>query len=256
ACDVHKSENPEVLIDLGTNGELSLGSRHGIVSCATAAGPVFEGANIFFGMPALPGAISEVWEEGDRLAYNTIGDAEPKGICGTGLIDAVAYMLRKGLVDETGYLLEASECPEHAAWLGQENSGSVFYLTADHRIYITQRDIRNIQLGKSAVYSGLMVLLDEAGLDLQGVTKLFIAGGFGKKLNLESAATVGIIPRAWLDRAVAVGNSSVEGASAALLSAEARQDMLALWDITKYIELSITARFNDYFVENMMFPEA
>lgn len=255
ATDMHKAEYKQVLVDLGTNGELSLGNKDGIIACATAAGPVFEGANIYFGMPALPGAISSAWSEDGHLAFETIGGVAPKGVCGTGLVDIAAYMYKNGIFDATGYLLDAEDCPEHAAWLGVENGLNVFYLTEDKSLYITQRDIRNIQLGKSAVYSGIMVLMDAAGLGLEDIHRLDIAGGFGKHINLESAATLGIIPASWLDRAYAVGNSSVEGASAALLSADARADMMGLWDLAEYIELSTSARFNEFFIENMMFPE-
>ncbi|MDR2957155.1 MAG: ASKHA domain-containing protein, partial [Coriobacteriales bacterium] len=255
ASNMHTAETKQVLVDLGTNGELSLGDKHGIIACATAAGPVFEGANIHFGMPALPGAISSAWSEDGHLGYETIGDIAPKGVCGTGLVDIAAYMYTAGIFDATGRLVDADECPEQADWLGKENGMNVFYLTEDKSLYITQRDIRNIQLGKSAVFSGIMVLLFEAGLGLDDVSSLDIAGGFGKYINLESAATLGVIPGAWLDRAHAIGNSSVEGASAALLSSQARADMMRLLDTTEYIELSLSSKFNEYFVENMMFPE-
>ena len=255
ASDMHTAEGKQMLIDLGTNGELALGDKHGIIACATAAGPVFEGANIHFGMPALPGAISQVWEENGELKLDVIGGIAPKGLCGTGIIDVAAYMYRNGIFDETGYLLEADECPAFANRLGEEDGATVFYLTEDKSIYMTQRDIRNIQLGKSAVYSGIMVLLDSAGIGLDDVTRLDIAGGFGKYINKESAATLGLIPKEWLDRANSIGNSSVEGASAALLSADARKALTELYDLADYIELSTSPAFNEYFVDNMMFPE-
>ncbi|MCL2631540.1 MAG: ASKHA domain-containing protein [Coriobacteriia bacterium] len=254
ASDMHTAEDKQVLIDLGTNGELALGDKNGIIACATAAGPVFEGANIHFGMPALPGAISQAWEEDGQLMFSVIGGVAPKGLCGTGIIDIAAYMYLNGIFDETGYLLDADECPEFADKLGEENGMPVFYLTEDKSIYMTQKDIRNIQLGKSAVYSGIMVLLDAAEIGLDDVARLDIAGGFGKYINKDSAAILGLIPKEWLDRTRAIGNSSVEGASAALLSSEARADLLSLHDLADYIELSVSAKFNEYFVDNMMFP--
>lgn len=255
ATGMHTAEAKQVLVDLGTNGELALGDKTGITACATAAGPVFEGANIYFGMPALPGAISEAWDEDGRLAYSTIGDVEAKGLCGTGIIDIAAFLIKNGIVDATGYMQDADDCPAYADRLGEEGGMTVFYINDDKSLFITQRDIRNIQLGKSAVYSGIMVLLHEAGLGLDDVARLDIAGGFGKYINLDSAATVGIIPAKWLDRAKAVGNSSVEGASAALLSEAARADMLGLEQMTEYIELSTSPKFNEFFVDYMMFPE-
>ena len=255
ATNMHTAEAKQVLIDLGTNGELALGDKTGITACATAAGPVFEGANIYFGMPALPGAISAAWDENGQLAFETIGGVEPKGLCGTGIIDIAAFLIKNGIVDSTGYMLDADDCPAYADRLGEDNGMTIFYITDDKSLFITQRDIRNIQLGKSAVYSGIMVLLDEAGLGLDDVARLDIAGGFGKYINLQSAAIVGIIPAEWLDRATSVGNTSAEGASAALLSTAARADMMALWDMTEYIELSTSPRFNEFFVDYMMFPE-
>jgi uncharacterized 2Fe-2S/4Fe-4S cluster protein (DUF4445 family) len=255
ATGMHTAEAKQVLVDLGTNGELALGDKTGITACATAAGPVFEGANIYFGMPALPGAISAAWDEDGQLSFDVIGGVAPKGLCGTGIVDIAAFLIKNGIVDSTGYMLDADDCPAYAERLGEENGMAVFYITDDRGIYITQRDIRNIQLGKSAVYSGIMVLLHEAGLGLDDVARLDIAGGFGRYINLDSAATIGIIPAKWLDRANAVGNSSVKGASAALLSDAARQDMLGLDDMTEYIELSTSAKFNEFFVDYMMFPE-
>jgi uncharacterized 2Fe-2S/4Fe-4S cluster protein (DUF4445 family) len=255
ASSMHTADRIQVLIDLGTNGELALGSKNGIIACATAAGPVFEGANIHFGMPAMPGAISVAREENGVLVFEVIGGIEPRGLCGTGIIDVAAWMYKHGIFDETGYLLDADECPQYADRLGEENGMAVFYLTEDKSIYLTQKDIRNIQLGKSAVYSGLMVLLDAAGIGLDDVARLDLAGGFGKYINKESAAIIGVIPKAWLDRAFSIGNSSAEGASAALLSTQARNDLTAIDDLTRYIELSTSPKFNEFFVEYMMFPE-
>ncbi|MCL2136313.1 MAG: ASKHA domain-containing protein [Coriobacteriia bacterium] len=255
ASDMHKAERKQVLIDLGTNGEMALGDKNGIIACATAAGPVFEGANIHFGMAALPGAISVAWEEDGVLKFDTIGGAEPKGLCGTGIIDIAACLYKNGIFDETGYLYSADECPKYADRLGEEDGVSVFYLTEDKSLYLTQKDIRNIQLGISAVYSGLMVLLDTAGIGIDDIDHLDIAGGFGKYINKESAAILGLFPKAWLDRTNSIGNSSVEGASAVLLSSAARNDTQNIHDLAEYIELSLSPKFNEYFVENMMFPE-
>jgi len=176
ATNMHTAEAKQVLIDLGTNGELALGDKTGITACATAAGPVFEGANIYFGMPALPGAISAAWDENGQLAFETIGGVEPKGLCGTGIIDIAAFLIKNGIVDSTGYMLDADDCPAYADRLGEDNGMTIFYITDDKSLFITQRDIRNIQLGKSAVYSGIMVLLDEAGLGLDDVARYVQCG--------------------------------------------------------------------------------
>ncbi|MDR1422755.1 MAG: ASKHA domain-containing protein [Coriobacteriales bacterium] len=260
ACGVHTSERPQLLIDLGTNGEMAIGSKADIVSCATAAGPVFEGANIRFGMPALPGAINAARELDGILEIETIGNKTPVGICGTGLIDLIAILLRRGIIENTGRLLSAEKAaniPDLPTTLlnrlGTEGGFSVFYLTEDRSVYLTQVDIRNVQLAKSAIFSGVLVLLEDLGLSTSDLDALFIAGGFGRRLDLTNAATVGLFPFELLDRAQAVGNTSIEGASAALISTQAREELSELTRQCRYVELSTSTSFNRFFTEYMIF---
>lgn len=253
ACGIGEG-GTRLFLDLGTNGEMALSVGERIVCCATAAGPVFEGANIHFGMPASPGAISGVTFEDGKVRTNVIGDVAPIGVCGTGVIDAVALMVRLGVVDETGYLLGADELEGLIAeYAGREGDRNVFYLVDDHSVYITQDDVRSLQLAKAAVCGGIMTMLDAAGIGVSDIESLEIAGGFGAYLNLDSAAAIGLFPEELLPLASSVGNTSGEGATSLLLSSAARARESAIVEQCTYLELSTSAEFNDFYIEMMEF---
>jgi len=245
-------EGISLLIDVGTNGEMVLCVNGKMLCCATAAGPAFEGAEIQCGAPAQPGAISQVNVEGRELKLTTIGGEDPTCICGSGLIDALAVMLKLGAVDETGRLLddEESEAPEFLIELDDDDA---FALTGDGIVYITQQDIRKLQLAKGAVAAGIGVLLEEAGIKAEQVQSLMLAGGFGSKMNPITAAAIGLIPQQMLPVTKAVGNAAGEGAVAALLSLNARKRLDEIKRNMTYIELSTHKGFTDRFVEEMMF---
>jgi uncharacterized 2Fe-2S/4Fe-4S cluster protein (DUF4445 family) len=186
---------------------------------------------------------------------HVIGGDEPVGICGSGLVDAMAFLLRHGIVDASGLLLDSDEVPApYAAHLGTEAGVNAFYLNASHTIYLTQKDVRNLQLAKSAICSGIYTLLEESGTALASVARLSVAGGFGQFLNLASAAAIGLFPRELLNRAQSVGNTAIEGASAALLSSSARSELAEITMNCRYLELSTSPAFNGYFMDLMMFP--
>ena len=261
ACALDKG-GTRLFMDLGTNGEMALAVDDRIVCCATAAGPVFEGANIRFGMPASPGAISKVAFEDGAVKTQVIGDVSPIGICGTGIIDAVALMVRLGVVDETGYLLEADEldgpddiCSSVARYMGCENDRNVFYLTEDKSVYVTQDDVRSLQLAKAAVCGGVLTMADAAGIEISSIESLEIAGGFGAYLNLESAAAIGLFPAELLPFASSVGNTSGEGATALMLSSAARAREAEIVEECTYLELSVSAEFNEYYIQMMEFDQ-
>lgn len=243
-----------LFLDLGTNGEMALFANGRIKCCATAAGPVFEGANIHLGMPAMPGAISKVCYEDGHVTVRTVADAAPIGICGTGVIDAVALMVRLGVVDETGRLLESDELDEPLAGLvGREGDSNAFYLTPDRSVYITQGDVRNVQLAKAAVCAGVLTLEDAAGIEVSDIESLEIAGGFGAYLDLESAAAIGLFPAELLPRATSVGNTAAEGAAALLVTGAARAREAELAEKCDYLELSTSAEFNGFYIGAMGF---
>lgn len=253
ACELDE-RGTRLFLDLGTNGEMALAANGKIWCCATAAGPVFEGANVHFGMPASPGAISKVSFADGELKTDVVGDVAPIGVCGTGIIDAVACMVRLGIVDDTGYLLGADELEEPLSSLvGRENESNVFYLTRDRSIYITQSDVRSLQLAKAAVCAGILTMVDAAGIRVSDIAQLEIAGGFGAYLNLDSAARIGLFPAQLLPCASSVGNTSGEGATALLVSSEARRREDAIVDTCNYLELSTSSKFNDFYIEMMEF---
>ena len=248
---------PCLFIDLGTNGEMALSRDGRIVACATAAGPVFEGANITFGMPAASGAISQVAVAGPgELSISVIDNGMAIGVCGTGIVDAVAAMLDADVVDETGYLKDVDEVDEPwAPFIGQEQGQRVFYLTDDHAVYITQNDVRNVQLAKAAVCGGVRTMLEARKMTTDQIESVEIAGGFGRYLSVRSAARIGLFPPELADRAASVGNTSAEGASMMLLSEEERTRAQTIAKQCAYLELSTSAAFNGYYVDEMEFPE-
>lgn len=247
---------PALLIDVGTNGEMALGCRDKFVCCSTAAGPALEGAQIRFGMTAAPGAVSEVRCEDGKVVCSVIGGGKAVGLCGSGLIDAVAVMLELGVIDETGRMLdmEDDDVPDKAApYLFQMDGEPAFRLTG--QVSVTQSDVRMLQLAKGAIAAGIRVLLDSYGADFGQIGVLLLAGGFGSYIRPESAARIGLIPAELLGVTRAIGNAAAQGALEALVSEEARARLSNLQKAMDYRELSGLPQFNDAYMEAMMFPE-
>jgi uncharacterized 2Fe-2S/4Fe-4S cluster protein (DUF4445 family) len=226
-----------LLVDIGTNGEMALAARGGLWCCSTAAGPAFEGAEISAGMPALPGAIEDVWVDGDHLGYSTIGHVRPKGLCGTGLIGTVDALLDLGVIDETGAM------PAKSVEVG------------DSKISLTQADVRKLQLAKAAVAAGIDTLLNEAGLQAEEVAALHLAGGFGSYLQPRPAAGIGLIPLALADKADPAGNTALTGAVLLTLSRAARQTAEERARTAHEVALSTHRVFMDRYIENMGFRD-
>ncbi len=240
-----------LLMDVGTNGEMVLCHNGRLLCCAAAAGPAFEGAEITCGATARAGAVSSVKVRDGRLELTTIGGVRPNSICGSGLIDALAAMLTLGAIDETGRLLDEDET-EVPQFLRQVDGEDVFALTDDASVYITQKDIRKLQLAKAAIAAGAGVLLDEAGIDEDQIERVLLAGGFGSRLDPGSAAAIGLIPSGLLPVTQSVGNAAGEGAVMALLSLSARDELTRIQSKMEYIELSTHKGFTDRFVDKMM----
>ncbi len=239
-------------LDVGTNGEMTIQQDGKIYCCATAAGPAFEGAEITCGMSAASGAIDRVeWKNG-KLECSVLGGGTARGICGSGLIDALAVMLAMGAVDETGRLLDEDEAPAAVLpFLTERDGAQAFSLAGD--VYITAGDVRKLQLAKAAVAAGSSVLLRRSGAGT--VSSLLLAGGFGSYIRPESAAAIGLIPRQLLPVTRAVGNTALEGAALALLSPERRREMEDLRRRCVHIELAEDPDFMDEFVERMCFED-
>lgn len=243
-----------LFVDIGTNGEMALGGKDGLLCCATAAGPAFEGGCISCGMSAIPGAVDRVWLEDGKLCFSVIGEIPAQGLCGSGLLDLAAALLDVGVVDETGRLLPPEEAPEsYSGRIVREESGSAFYLT--ERVRLTGKDLRQLQLAKAAVAAGIQTLMDCAGVAASDISKLYLAGGFGSWLRPESAARLGLFPAELLEKLQTVGNSAGAGAADILLSSKARQCLEKTLEKCRYIELSLNAGFNEKFIDCMSFEE-
>ena len=238
---LHERSGNSLFIDVGTNGEMALGGKDGFTACAVASGPAFEGAEITCGMPAGDGAVYAVELTEDGLSYEVLGGGEARGLCGSGLLDLVACLLELGYIDESGCLCE------------DDNGEAVFRLT--DKVYLTQRDIRQLQLAKAAVAAGIRLLLREQSLTCNDLDMLYLAGGFGNRLRVESAARIGMLPRELSGRIVPVGNAALAGAEQALLEPDSRKMLYTIQTNCRYIELSTDPDFNDTFVEEMTFPE-
>ena len=248
-------------LDIGTNGEMALGKGGRYVCCATAAGPAFEGAQIEMGMPASRGAVDKVWLEGRRIRYSVIGNDRPVGLCGSGLIDALAILLKAGIIDENGTILSGQELPilfrsyvfEVEAEDAAQSTESSLAVHIAPGVYITQEDIRKLQLAKGAIAAGIDILFKEYGCKPCDLDILTFAGGFGNYIDKASAAAIGLFPPELLDRAKEVGNAAGNGAVSAALSQEAWESALDISGKMRYIELASYPRFDEIYVEHMNF---
>lgn len=217
-----------LLIDLGTNAEIILYNKTNVFCTSAAAGPCFEGGNIECGMSATDGAIYSYTPDGE---FKTINNKAPQGICGTGLIDIIAVLLEKGLIDDTGYM-EKDE----------------FFITES--VKLTQKDIRQFQLAKSAVYSGLQAILDQKSISFTDIENTFISGGFSAKINIDNAIQIGLIPKELKGKIRALNNSSLLGT---VKYACEQNDLSAYIQNAEYIDLSTDQKFMDLFIENIEF---
>ena len=248
-------------LDIGTNGEMALGKGDRYVCCATAAGPAFEGAQIELGMPASKGAVDKVWLEGRRIKYSVIGNDRPVGLCGSGLIDALAVLLKAGIIDENGTILSGQELPilfrsyvfEVEAEETAQSTESSLAVHIAPGVYITQDDIRKLQLAKGAIAAGIEVLFKEYGCKPCDVDILTFAGGFGNYIDKASAAAIGLFPQELLEKAKEVGNAAGNGAVSAALSQEAWERALEISGNMRYIELASYPHFDEMYVEHMNF---
>ena len=255
ATGVVREDRLRVFVDVGTNGEIVLGSAQRALATAAPAGPAFEGSQIKCGMRATTGAIEGV-TLGDRVELQVIGgDVPPEGICGSGLVDAVAQLLLAGLLDHSGRLRTADAVADHPLRERLiEVDGVRAFLLAEG-VYLTQRDIRELQFAKGSIATGIKVLMDILGVRTEDLDQVLLGGSFGSYLNPESAKVIGLVPPVDVDRIIAVGNSAGEGAKIALLSYRERQVAFELPSRIEYVELSGRADFNDSFVAVLGFPQ-
>ena len=241
ACGMDQSEEICILIDLGTNGEMAIGNKDRMIVASTAAGPAFEGGNISCGVAGIPGAISAVTiAEDHSVTFDTIGGKDPIGLCGTGVLDTMYELVHAEIVDETG--LMDDDYVDDGFPLSDEVSFS-------------DQDIREVQLAKSAIRAGAETLLEEYGAGYDDVAHLYLAGGFGQKINLTKAAGIGLLPGDLIDRTVAVGNSSLAGAVMIAKDEGLKERFAHVADYAEEISLTGNPTFNDYYMEYMLFEE-
>ena len=255
ASGLFEKEGKYLFLDVGTNGEMALGGNRGFTCCAVASGPAFEGAGIVCGMAGVDGAVSRVGLRDGKLFYEVIGGGEAKGLCGSGLVDLAALLCREGIVTASGLLLPPDEAPDQwAAYLKEDEDGNgVFFLTPS--VYLTARDIRQLQLAKAAVAAGIRILLKKSGTDLSEIQGLYLAGGFGSFLDPHSAADIGMLPKELTEKTTVLGNASLAGASMALTDEGARARLRDIQRACRYIELSGDRDFNEEYPEQMFFYE-
>jgi uncharacterized 2Fe-2S/4Fe-4S cluster protein (DUF4445 family) len=254
ATSVVREDKLRVFVDVGTNGEIVLGSAQRALATAAPAGPAFEGSQIRCGMRATDGAIEGV-QLGEGVELQIIGgDIPAAGICGSGLVDAVAQLLLAGLLDHSGRMKTADDVPGHPLRDRLiEVDGVRAFLLADG-VYLSQKDIRELQFAKGSIATGIKVLMDILGVETKDLDEVLLGGSFGSYLNPESAKIIGLVPPVHVDKIIAVGNSAGEGAKIALLSYRERQVAFELPSRIEYVELSGRADFNDAFVSVLGFP--
>ena len=255
ATGIAREDKMRVFVDVGTNGEIVIGSSQRTLATAAPAGPAFEGSQIKCGMRATDGAIEGV-TLGDTVELQVIGgDVPAQGLCGSGLVDAVAQLLNVGLLDHSGRMLSAAEAGDHPlADRLIEVEGVKAFLLAEG-VYLSQRDVRELQFAKGSIATGIKVLMDILGLSAADLDEIFLRGSFGSYLNPESAKIIGLVPPVDVDKIIAVGNSAGEGAKIALLSYRERQVAFELPSRIEYVELSGRTDFNDSFVSVLRFPD-
>ncbi len=249
ACGMYDTDQTVLMADIGTNGEMGLLHQGKLYVCATAAGPAFEGAGITFGMAASEGAIDSVSVTGEQITHTVIDAKKATGICGTGLIDAVAVLYRTGLMDETGYIEEENDRFE--AYLTEYDDETAVKLTKE--ICITQRDVRQLQLAKAAICGGIDTLLLTAGITPEEVDTFYIAGGFGRYIDTASASAIGLFPRELAAHAKAVGNAAGAGACMLLCNRNLFKQSDALAKSAEVVDLSTSAVFMERYIERMHF---
>ena len=238
ATGMDQSDEICMLIDMGTNGEMAIGNKDRILVASTAAGPAFEGGNISCGVAGIPGAISRVNITDGEVQYETIGGKEPVGLCGTGVLEVMFELLKEEIVDETG-LMDDEYVDD-----GFPLAGSIVF---------TDRDIREVQLAKSAIRAGAETLIKEFGITYDKISTLYLAGGFGQKIDLKKAAGIGVLPEELIGRTEAAGNTSLQGAVMAACENSVKERYLHAVSISEEVSLSESTLFNELYVEHMFF---
>lgn len=231
-------EDLTLMIDIGTNGEMVLGNKYRRIACSTAAGPAFEGAKIECGMRGAPGAVDHVTVEDGKLRFHVIGEGEAVGLCGSGLLDLIAALLETEEISESGRM----------------ESGATYQLEGT-KVYLTQKDVREVQLAKAAIRAGIELMCKRMGVKVEDIRQVLLAGAFGNYLDPRSACAIGMIPPVLRERIIPIGNAAGEGAKMAVLNVEEYEYSKRLAQGTEFLELASMPEFNDCYVDCLCFEE-
>jgi uncharacterized 2Fe-2S/4Fe-4S cluster protein (DUF4445 family) len=245
ASGLTRDRRLRLFIDVGTNSEIALGSSERVLATAAPAGPAFEAAQIRCGMRAAEGAIEGVRIRDGELELQVIGDVEPVGLCGSGLVDCVAELVHAGLLDHSGRFTDDPRMTK----IGEER---VFMLAEN--VYLSQRDVRELQFAKASIATGWNILLREMGVTADDISQVLLAGSFGAYLSPASAVKIGLVPPLALPRIISAGNVASEGAKMAALSIRERSEARSIVHEVEYVELSGREDFNDAFIDQLAFP--
>jgi uncharacterized 2Fe-2S/4Fe-4S cluster protein (DUF4445 family) len=264
AVGMHKKDKVSLLCDIGTNGEIVLGNRDGLYSCSTAAGPAFEGANIKCGIGGVNGAIDKV-KINETVEYTVIGgNKKPIGICGSGVVDVIAEMLDKGIIDYTGRIVDKEELDDSVSddiknRIITYNGDNAFLVETASKtgtsedIIITQKDVRELQNAKAAIAAGISILTKESGYSYDDIDVFYLAGGFGNYLKIASACKIGLIPKELEGKIKGAGNAAGAGALLFLSSEDSVKETSEIKNLTRYIELSTNPDFSNQYIDCMFF---
>jgi uncharacterized 2Fe-2S/4Fe-4S cluster protein (DUF4445 family) len=264
ASGVAEQEEIMLGLDLGTNGEIFIGNNKRLLTCSAAAGPALEGARICNGMIAKTGAIEGVQLENGQLLYRVIGNVKPRGICGSGLVDLIAVLLHCGIINHEGTIRRSrrKSSGELSSRVVKRRAGGNSFLIASPEesydrkpIYLTQQDVREVQLAKGAIAAGIKTLMDELRIEAKDINSVYLAGALGNYVDPFSAVRIGLLPRINTEIIISLGNAASSGASMVLLSKKHWRMARDLIDFIEHVELSCRHDFNEYFVENMDFPK-
>ncbi len=253
---MERTDKTILAIDIGTNSEIMLSAKGAMTATSAAAGPAFEASELSSGMTAAPGAIQGVEIDGDHVALDVIGGVAAKGVCGSGLVAGATALIRAGVIDPSGRIKDSAEIDNNLSMRiksdGDENR-FILFKGAEGEISFTQKDIRALQVAKSAIRAGVSILLKKAALPAAEVDAVYIAGAFGSKLDERGLSAIGLIDDAWIGHIEFVGDAALKGAAMALSdTAKSRAEELAR-DV-KYVSLSGSKHFEGEFISNMNFP--
>ena len=260
ATEMDKSRDVKLMIDIGTNCEIVLGSAERMYACSAPAGPALEGAQISSGMRGAVGAIDHIYFTKQQVEYTVIGDVKPRGICGSALLDAVAGLLELGIIDSGGRL--AAGAPGQF-WdrIVEQDEVPAFLLAAgedtDHGrpIMLTQKDIRQLQLAKGAISTGISILMEKSGLEMSDIKEVLVAGAFGNYLNPHSACAIGLIPKELENKVKMIGNAAGVGAKLSLLSTGEFRRTADIIRLVDFVELASEANFTEVFAQTLNFDQ-